>query len=101
MLYLPLVEDPSNGIADVLVKSVERNMLSRKRNLTVSDQSEPHQLSKGLLDDLNQHFLDRVGRAKVWIFEKAHSILNKVSEIVMLGWLKTLNVRGLIMLISI
>jgi hypothetical protein len=36
---LPLLEDPSNQIAEVLVKSVEWNMLSREWNLSVSDLS--------------------------------------------------------------
>ncbi len=40
---LPLLEDPSNAIAEVrtklLVKSVEWNMLSREWNLSVSDLS--------------------------------------------------------------
>ncbi len=86
MLYrLPLVEDSSDEIADVLVKSLEWNMLSRDWNLSISDLSELHRLSKDLLDSLNDHLPDRVGRAKGWNFEKAHSILHKVSEIIMWG----------------
>jgi hypothetical protein len=83
---LPLLEDPSNEIAEVLVKSVEWKMLSREWNLNVSDLFELHKLSKGLLEALNTHLPDRVGRAKEWNFEKAHSILHKVREIVMWGW---------------
>ncbi len=49
---LPLLEDPSNEIADVLAKSVEWNM-SREWNLSVSDLSKLHKLSKGLLETLN------------------------------------------------
>jgi hypothetical protein len=47
---IPLLEDPSNEIAEVLVKSVdsEWNMLSREWNLRVSDLSKLHKLSKGL-----------------------------------------------------
>ncbi len=41
---LSLLEDPSNEIAEVLVKSVEWNMLSREWNLNVSDLSELHKL---------------------------------------------------------
>ena len=54
-----LREDLSNAIADVLVKSLEWNMLSREWNLSVSDLSKLHQLSKGLLDALNNHVSDR------------------------------------------
>ena len=79
-------------------------MLSREWNLSVSDLSKLHTLSKGLLDALNEHLPNRVGGALGWNFEKAHSILHKVREIVMWGWsefLKTLLVRALNMRISI
>ena len=91
---LPLLEDPSNEIAEVLVKSVEWNMLSREWNLSVSDLSELHKLSKGLLEALNTHLQDRVGGAKGWNFEKAHSILHKVREIVMWGWSENTSCQG-------
>jgi hypothetical protein len=61
-------------------------MLSREWNLSVSDLSKLHTLSKGLLDALNEHLPNRVGGALGWNFEKAHSILHKVREIVMWGW---------------
>jgi hypothetical protein len=91
---LPLLEDPSNDIAEVLVKSVEWNMLSREWNLCVSDLSELHKLSKGLLEALNEHLPDRVGGAQGWNFEKAHSILHKVREIVMWGWSENTSCQG-------
>ena len=91
---LPLLEDPSNEIAEVLVKSVEWNMLSREWNLSVSDLSELHKLSKGLLEALNTHLPDRVGGAKGWTFEKAHSILHKVREIIMWGWSENTSCQG-------
>ena len=77
---LPPVVDPSNEIAEVLVKSLEWNMLSREWNLNVGDLSYLQLQSKDLPD--------RIGGAKGWNFEKAHSILHKVSEIVMWGWSK-------------
>jgi hypothetical protein len=43
-----LVADPSDETADVLVKALDLNMLSRECHLTVSDLAELHQLSKGL-----------------------------------------------------
>ncbi len=53
---LPQVENPSNEIAEVLVKwlkSLEWNMPSREWNLSVSDLCELNILSKGLLEALN------------------------------------------------
>ena len=60
----------------------------------VSNLSELHQLSKGLLNALNEHLPDRVGRAKAWNFKKAHSILHKVREIVMWGWSENTSCQG-------
>ena len=94
MYRLPLVEDPSNEIAEVLVKSLEWNMMSREWNLSVSDLSELHQLSKDLLQTLNDRLPDRVGGAKGWNFEKAHSILHKVREIIMWGWSENTSCQG-------
>ena len=94
MYKLPLLEDPSNDIAEVLVKSVEWNMLSREWNLSVSDLSELHKLSKGLLEALIEHLPDRVGGALGWNFEKAHSILHKVREIILWGWSENTSCQG-------
>ncbi len=48
-------------------------MLSRdwNRDLSVSDLSKLHQLSKGLLDALNENWPDRVGGANGWNFRCA------------------------------
>ena len=42
---MPLVEDPSNEIAEVLVEALEWNMMSREWNVTVSDLQELHRKS--------------------------------------------------------
>jgi hypothetical protein len=68
------VVDPSNEIADVLVKALEWNMLSREWNLTTSDLTDLHWK---FLDALKEHLPDRVGGAKGWNFDKAHSILRR------------------------
>jgi len=78
----------------VLVKALEWNMLSREWNLTVRDLTDLHQQSKALLEALKQHFPDRVGGAHGWNFEKAHSILHKVREIVMWGWSENTSCQG-------
>ena len=91
---LPLVVDPSNDIADVLVKALEWNMLSREWNLTVSDLTDLHRQSKDLLEALKEHLPDRVGGARGWNFEKAHSILHKVREIIMWGWSENTSCQG-------
>ncbi len=69
-------------------------MLVREWKFTVGDLSELHQLSKGLLDALNQHLPDRVGGAKGWNFEKEQSILHKVHEIVLWGRSENTSCQG-------
>ncbi len=60
-------------------------MLSREWSPSISDLSELHKLSQGLLAALIAHLPDtgRVGGADEWNFENAHNILHKVREIVM------------------
>ena len=47
-----------------------------------------------LLELLKTHFPDRVGWAQGWNFEKAHSILHKVCEIVMWRWSENTSCQG-------
>jgi len=88
------VEDPSNEIAEVLIEALEWNMMSREWNVTVSELQELHRKSISLLEMLKTHFPDRVGGAQGWNFEKAHSILHKVREIVMWGWSENTSCQG-------
>ena len=78
---VPPVVDPSNEMAEVLVQALEWNMLSREWNLNVRDLALLHQKSKALLQTLKTHLPDRVGGAKGWNFEKAHSILHKYEKL--------------------
>ena len=98
---LPLLEDPSNEIAEVLVKSVEWNMLSREWNLSVSDLSELHKLSKGLLEALNTHLPDRVGGGKGGTLRGHIVSCTKFMKLSCGVGQKTLHVKDLSMLISI
>ncbi len=69
-------------------------MMSREWNVTVSELQELHRTSMSLLELLKTHFPDRVGGAQGWNFEKAHSILHKVREIVMWGWSENTSCQG-------
>ncbi len=94
LFKLPPVVDPSNEIAEVLIKALEWNMLSREWNLTVSDLEDLHGQSKALLEALKECLPDRIGGAEGWCFEKAHSILHKVREIIMWGWCENTSCQG-------
>ena len=94
LFNVPLVHDPSNEIAEVLVEALEWNMMSREWNVTVSDLQALYRKSISFLEMLKTHFPDRVGGAQGWNFEKAHSILHKVREIVMWGWSENTSCQG-------
>jgi hypothetical protein len=63
-------------------------------NVSVSDLRALHRKSVSLLELLKAHLPDRVGGAQGWNFEKAHSILHKVREIVMWGWSENTSCQG-------
>ncbi len=60
----------------------------------MSDLQALHRKSVSLLELLKAHLLDRFGGAQGWNFEKAHSILHKVREIVMWGWSENTSCQG-------
>ena len=76
-------------------------MLSREWNLSVSDLSKLHTLSKGLLDALNEHLPNRVGGALGWNFERLTASCTRCGRLSCGVGLKTLLVRALNMRISI
>jgi hypothetical protein len=69
-------------------------MLSREWNVSVRDLQGLHRKSVSLLEMLKTHLPDRVDWAQGWNFEKAHSILHKVREIVMWGWSENTSCQG-------
>ena len=46
-----------------------------------------------LLELLKSNLPERTGGAEGWNFEKAHSILHKVREILIFGWLKNYSTK--------
>jgi len=61
-------------------------MQQRRFGLTAEGLEKLHALSVELLDLLQENMPDRTGGVKGWNFEKAHSILHKVRDILLLGW---------------
>jgi hypothetical protein len=82
---LPPVSDPSNEVVEVLIQCMEWNMAARQSRILESELPELQQKAVDLLDMLNEHLPEKTGEKGKWNFEKAHSILHKVREIVLWG----------------
>ena len=83
---LARVSDPSDQIVEVLIKCMEWNIMTRRRSIPESELPKVHQASVDLLELLlKKNLPDNCGEASGWNFEKAHSILHKVREIVLWG----------------
>ena len=82
---LPHVSDPSNEVVEVLIQCMEWNIASRQSRISEADLPDLHQKAVELLDLLQKNLPGKTGEKAGWNFEKAHSILHKVREIVMWG----------------
>ena len=60
-------------------------MATCQSSIVESEIPELQQKAVDLLDMLQEHLPDRTGEKGKWNFEKAHSILHKVREIVLWG----------------
>jgi len=79
------VSDPSDEVVEVLIKCMEWNIGSRERGLTDDDISRLQEMAVELLDLLKSNLPDKCGEKGGWNFDKTHSILHKVREIIMWG----------------
>ena len=80
----PIV-DPSDEIIEVLLAALQWDKQQRRFGLTAEGLEKLHALSVELLDLLKENMPDRTGGVKGWNFEKAHSILHKVRDILLSG----------------
>jgi hypothetical protein len=64
---------------------MEWNMATCQSRILESELPELQQKAVDLLDMLQGHLPDKTGKKGKWNFEKAHSILHKVSEIMLWG----------------
>jgi hypothetical protein len=69
----------------VLIQCMDWNIATRQKGIPQSDLPDLHQKAVDLLDLLQKNLPDKTGEKGKWNFEKAHSILHKVREIVLWG----------------
>jgi hypothetical protein len=86
--------DPSDEIIEVLLAALLWDMQQRRFGLTAEGLEKLHALLVELLDLLKENMPDKTGRAKGWNFEKAHCILHKVRDILLLGWSENFSHQG-------
>jgi hypothetical protein len=82
---LPHVSDPSAEVQEVLIACMNWNMATRDSKIPECDLPDLQQMAVDLLDLLQKNLPNKTGEKAKWNFEKAHSILHKVSEIVLWG----------------
>ncbi len=69
-------------------------MQQRRFGLTAVGLDKLHALSVELLDLLKENMPYRTDGAEGWNFEKAHSILHKVRDILLFGWSENFSHQG-------
>ena len=83
---LPLISDPSEKLIEVHLAALKWNMQQRRFGLTAEGLDKLHEMSVELLELLKENMPEKTGEESGWNFEKPHSILHKVREIIMFGW---------------
>jgi hypothetical protein len=82
---LPHVADPSAEVVDVLITCMEWNIATRQSRIAEDELPGLQDKAVELLDLLQRNLPDKTGEKGKWNFEKAHSILHKVREIILWG----------------
>ena len=77
--------DPSAEVVDVLIQCMDWNIATRQSRIPEAELPELHNKAVALLDLLQRNLPDKTGEKGKWNFEKAHSILHKVREIILWG----------------
>jgi hypothetical protein len=97
---LPFLEDPSDQIIEVLIKSVRWHMMSREKEIPIDKLDQLDALGKDLLETLKEVLPERKGTKdedgyfKGWCFEKAHSILHTPRNLLLYGYLEITSAQG-------
>ena len=90
----PFVNDPSERLIETHVSALKWHMQSRKFEMTATTLKKLQDMSVSLLELLKQNLPVKSGEADAWKFEKAHSILHKVRELILFGWSENTSTQG-------
>ena len=76
------------------VSMLEWHMQSRRFGMTAAQLERLQQKSVEVLESFKSTFPEKNGVANGWKFEKAHSILHKVRELILFGWSENFSTQG-------
>ena len=88
------IQDPMEGIIQAHVAMLEWHMQSRKFGMTAAKLELLQQKSVEVLESFVSTFPEKNGVKNGWKFEKAHSILHKVRELILFGWSENFSTQG-------
>jgi hypothetical protein len=88
------ITNPSDEIIEVLLAALRWDMQQCRFGLTAVVLEKLHALSVELLEVLKENMPYRNGGPEGWNFEKAHSILHKVRDILLFGWSEKFSHQG-------
>ena len=94
LLGKPPIQDPMESIVGAHVSMLEWHMQSRKFGMTAAQLERLQQKSVEVLESFKSTFPEKNGVANGWKFEKAHSILHKVRELILFGWSENFSTQG-------
>jgi len=89
-----LAQDPSEKLIEVHVAALKWHMQSRTFEMTADKLRKLQEQSVSLLELLKTNLPEKSGEASAWKFEKAHSILHKVRELILFGWSENFSTQG-------
>ena len=94
MYRLPLLADPSEKLIETHVAALKWHMQARKFDMTAETLQKLQGMSVSLLELLKVNLPVKSGELNAWKFEKAHSILHKVRELLLFGWSENVSTQG-------
>jgi hypothetical protein len=90
----PLVQDPSEKLIQTHVAALKWHIQSRKFEMTAETLQKLQAMSVSLLELLKTNLPVKSGEVNAWKFEKAHSILHKVRDLILFGWTENFSTQG-------
>ena len=88
------MDDPSQKLIAAHVTTLEWHMQSHKFSMTAAELERLQDTSVEILDLLKAYLPEKNGVKNAWKFEKAHSILHKVRELILFGWSENFSTQG-------